>query len=68
MTAAEILQLMTLINALAPTGIELVKTLTTKLQGKSDEELKAFGDALDDAIIARADSEIAALPTDVKEN
>lgn len=62
MDANEVLQIMTLVNALAPSGIELVKTLATKLQGKSDEEIKAMGDAMDDAGIAKADAEIAKLP------
>lgn len=56
--AIEILQL---VNTLAPAGVALVKTLATKLQGKTDEELKATGDAIDDAIIAAADMELAKL-------
>ena len=64
MNSQELLALMTLINALAPAGIDLVKTLTTKLSGKTDEEIKAMGDALDDAGIQKADEEIAKLPSE----
>jgi hypothetical protein len=60
--ANEIIQIMTLVNALAPTGINLVKELATSLQGKTDEELKALGDGIDDAGVATADEEIAKLP------
>jgi len=61
MTAEEILKLATAISALAPTGVTLVKTLVTGLKGKTDAELKAMGDAIDDAGIAKADEEIAKL-------
>lgn len=62
MNLDELLKLMQLINGLAPTGISLVKTLATNLVGKTDAELKSIGDALDDAIIAKADQEISNLP------
>jgi hypothetical protein len=61
MNTQELIELMTLINALAPTGISLVKQLATQLQGKTDDELKAMGDAIDDAGIAAADAEIKKL-------
>lgn len=60
--ANEAIQILTLVNALEPAGIALVKDLATKLQGKSDAEIIASANAIDDQGIADANTEIAALP------
>lgn len=57
----EAIELLTLINALSPVGVGLVKLLATRLQGKTDEELKQLGDSIDDAIIATAKKELGEL-------
>lgn len=57
-TMQDATEILTLINTLAPAGIDFIKTLATKLQGKTDDELKAAGDAIDDAIIAIANKEL----------
>lgn len=55
----EAIQILTLANALAPAGIKLVKDLATSLQGKTDEQINAEADALDQKTIATADKELA---------
>lgn len=57
-TMQDATEILALVNTLAPAGIDLIKTLATKLQGKTDDELKAAGDAIDDAIIATANKEL----------
>jgi hypothetical protein len=59
--AQEIIEIMTLVNALAPPGISLVKQLATQLQGKTDAEILAEADAIDEQTIATADAEIKKL-------
>lgn len=58
--ANETIQILTLVNALAPAGIKLVKDLATSLQGKTDEEINADSDAIDQQTIATADKELSA--------
>lgn len=60
--ANEAIQILTLVNALEPAGIALVKDLATKLQGKTDAEILAQANAIDDQGLADANTEIAALP------
>jgi hypothetical protein len=52
-------EILTLINTLSPAAIGLVKAFISSLQGKTDEELKVAGDAMDDSIIAKADAALA---------
>lgn len=62
LSGQEALEILQLVNTLAPVGVSLVKSLATSLQGKSDEELKAAGDAIDDLVIQRANEELAQTP------
>lgn len=58
----ETIQILTDINALAPAGIGLVKSLIADLSGKTDAEILAQANAIDDQGLADANTEIAALP------
>lgn len=61
-TVQEAIEILTLANTLAPAGVTLVKNLATDLQGKTDAEINAESDAIDDQTIATADAEISKLP------
>jgi hypothetical protein len=52
------IEILNLINLLTPVGVDLVKTFSAQLQGKSDEELKTIADTLDDSVIATAEKEL----------
>lgn len=56
--ANEAIEILTLVNGLAPAGIKLVKDLATSLQGKTDEQINAESDAIDQQTITTADEQL----------
>jgi len=57
-------EILTIINTLAPPTVELVKTFLQKLEGKTTEEVKAEAHAIWMDVIATADAELAKTPAE----